>query len=84
MRTVAAGKGLILAADRLGKLKTIFLNVSIPILMISEFHAVIKIVGNVLFLVALLLTVISGVHYVVTNRRVCSEGAREETEVRDD
>ena len=84
MRTVAAGKGVILAADRLGKLKTIFLNVSIPILMISEFHAVIKIVGNVLLLVALLLTVISGVHYVVTNRRVCSESAREETEVRDD
>ena len=70
MRTVAAGKGVILAADKLGKLKTIFLNVSLPVLMISEFHATVKIVGNVIFLVAFVLTVVSGVHYIVCNRHI--------------
>ena len=84
MRTVAAGKGVILAADRLGKLKTIFLNVSLPILMIAEFHTAVKIVGNVIFLLAFVFTVVSGVHYVVVNRHVWRDGTTGEKEVRDD
>ena len=70
MRTVAAGKGVILSADKLGKIKTIFLNVSLPILMIAELHAAVKIVGNVLFLIAFVFTLISGVNYLVRNRHV--------------
>lgn len=70
MRTVAAGKGVILAADKLGKLKTIFLNVSLPILMIAELHIAVKIAGNVLFLVAFVLTVVSGVNYMICNRHI--------------
>lgn len=84
MRTVAAGKGVILAADRLGKLKTIFLNVSLPILMIAEFHTAVKIVGNVIFLLAFVFTVVSGVHYVVVNRHVWRDGTTGEKEERDD
>ena len=73
MRTVAAGKGLILAADKLGKTKTIFLNVSLPVLLLADLHVAIKIAGNVLFLLALVFTVISGVNYMVKNRRVFSD-----------
>ena len=72
-RMLAARKGVILAADHLGKLKTIFLNVSLPVMMLSELHIYIKIVGNVLFAVAFLFTVISGAHYVIANRKVLSE-----------
>ena len=72
-RMIAASRGVILAADKLGKCKTIFLNVSIPIMMISEIHLAIKIVGNVLFAGAFVMTVVSGIHYLVTNRRVLSE-----------
>ena len=78
MRTVAAGKGVILAADKLGKIKTVFLNVSLPILMIAEFHTAIKIAGNVLLLVAFLFTVVSGVNYMVTNRRIWLDDKDEE------
>ena len=77
MRTVAAGKGVILAADKLGKIKTIFLNVSLPILMISEFHVAVKIAGNVLFLIAFVFTVVSGVHYVAVNRGIWREEPKE-------
>ena len=72
-RTIAAHQGKVLAADSLGKLKTIFLNVSLPIMMISELHVSIKIIGNVIFALAFLFTVISGVHYLVKNRDVLSE-----------
>ena len=84
MRTVAAGKGLILAADKLGKTKTIFLNVSLPILMIAELHTAVKIAGNALFLVAFVFTVVSGVNYMLTNRRIWLDDKREEREEHDD
>ena len=84
MRTVAAGKGVILAADKLGKLKTIFLNVSLPILMIADLHVSVKIIGNVLFLIAFVLTVVSGVHYTVCNRHIWREPERAEKEESDD
>jgi len=77
-RTMAAHKGVILAADKLGKLKTVFLNISLPIMMLSEYHFVIRIIGNVFFLLAFLFTVISGVNYVVKNRHVVSEGSKDE------
>lgn len=72
-RTIAAHKGVILAADNLGKFKTISLNVSIPFMMVSELHISLKIIGNVLFAVACALTVVSGVNYLVKNRGVLSE-----------
>ena len=72
-RMIAASRGVILAADKLGKLKTILLNVSIPVMMIAQVHLAVKIVGNVLFAGAFVMTVISGVHYLIGNRRVLSE-----------
>ena len=72
-RTIAAHKGIILAADKFGKIKTVFLNVSIPVMMLAELHISIKIIGNVLFVIAFLLTVISGVNYLVKNRAVLAE-----------
>ena len=72
-RTMAAHKGDILAADKLGKLKTIFTNVSIPIIMIGDFHEVIKMIGSILFLIAAILTLISGANYMIKNRHVFKE-----------
>ena len=75
-RTLAAHKGEILAADKLGKLKTIFTNVSIPIIMIGGFHISIRIIGNVIFVVAAIFTVISGVNYILKNRHVLEDGGQ--------
>ena len=72
-RTIAAHKGVILAADNLGKVKTIFLNVSIPFMMVSQLHIALKIIGNALFAVACILAVVSGVNYIIKNRGVLSE-----------
>ena len=72
-RTVAARNGRILPADKLGKIKTILLNVSLPIIMVGDFHIAVRIAGNVLFALAALFTVVSGVHYLVKNRDVFEE-----------
>ncbi len=68
LRMLAAHKGVILAADKFGKIKTALINASIPIIMISEYSDVIKIVGNVLFAVGFVFAMISGVNYIVKNR----------------
>ena len=73
-RTLAAHKGAILAADKLGKLKTILLNVSLPIIMIGSVHISVKAIGNAIFALAVLFTVVSGINYVVKNRHIFSEG----------
>lgn len=77
-RTIAASKGVILAADKYGKVKTALLNTAIPLMMIAEFHIAVKIAGNVVFALAFLFTVISGVNYLVKNRKVLSEEPKEE------
>ena len=77
-RTIAASKGMILAADKFGKVKTALLNTAIPIMMISEFHIAVKIVGNVVFAAAFAFTVISGANYLIKNRQVLSQQAPKE------
>lgn len=77
-RTIAASKGMILAADKFGKVKTALLNTAIPLMMISEFHVVVKIVGNVVFAAAFVFTVISGANYLIKNRKVLSQQAPKE------
>ena len=77
-RTIAASKGMILAADKFGKVKTALLNTAIPLMMISEFHVVVKIVGNVVFAAAFVFAVISGANYLIKNRKVLSQQAQKE------
>ena len=77
-RTIAASKGMILAADKFGKVKTALLNTAIPIMMISEFHIAVKIIGNVVFAAAFVFTVISGANYLIKNRKVLSQQAQKE------
>ena len=77
-RMIAASRGVILAADKLGKSKTILLNVAVPIMMIAELHLAVKIVGNLLFAAAFLMTVVSGVNYLVKNRKVLAEERKDD------
>lgn len=78
LRTVAAHRGVILAADRFGKIKTALINASIPVMMISEYHISIKIIGNVLFAAGFLFAMISGINYIVKNRSLFIGSNREE------
>lgn len=77
-RIVAADKGVVLAADMLGKAKTVFQMIAILLLLpVADIYAVHELCGTVfyyagfsLLAVATLLTVVSGVNYLVKNRTV--------------
>ena len=74
-RIVAASKGLVLAADKSGKLKTVFQDVAIVILLVGADvmpgnYSVIGIIGLVVLAIATLLTLTSGIEYLVKNREV--------------
>lgn len=78
LRLQAASKGTVLAADIWGKAKTMIQMIAIPVCMLIPFVVeigavgwlvlTIKILGWALLGVATVLTVISGVNYVVKNR----------------
>ncbi len=81
-RQLAASKGKVMAADKLGKAKTIITLVALPMLMLVPFinepwHKAVNWVGVVflflgwvLFGIATVLTVISGFNYIWKNRHV--------------
>ena len=79
-RMVAADAGIVIAADKIGKYKTVTQLISLLVLLVagglSEFLAdhlavrIIDYVGLGFFALATLLTVISGINYVVKNIQV--------------
>ncbi len=78
-RMIAAGKHVVLAADKLGKFKTVFQDVSIALLLAASPWAgelggqIVLYIGLVCFAVCTVLTVASGVNYIVKNRQVLKE-----------
>lgn len=77
-RQIAATTGLVLAADKLGKYKTTFQDVSIVVLLVSasvfgKAGEVLCMVGLALFAIATILTVWSGISYVVKNKQVLKD-----------
>lgn len=94
VRLIAASKGNVVQANIYGKIKTVLLDVSLPVLMGAEAFArvldfmsqvsmyqpnmqlfqtiynVLSWVGGVLFALAIVMTVLSGIVYIVQNRRV--------------
>ena len=77
-RQIAATRGLVMAADKLGKYKTTFQDISIFILIFSTsitagVGCILAMVGFALFAVATVLTVWSGISYVVKNKQVLKD-----------
>lgn len=77
-RQIAAANGIVMAAEKLGKYKTavqdaalfvLFLAVDMPFML----DTVLAWIGLVLFAVATILTIWSGVSYVVKNKQVIKE-----------
>lgn len=85
LRMVTASKGLVMAADKLGKLKTILQDASIIIFLfageyglngtfyknaqvydgVNAIHNIFFYIGFVLFSLAVVMTLVSGIHYLV-------------------
>ena len=83
-RMVAASRGLVLAADKIGKVKTVVQDLAIFVLLAGyDFFGVfdsspdsvnpINVAGLVLLVIAAVLTIWSGVSYIVKNREVLKE-----------
>ena len=83
-RMIAAGQHLVLAADMVGKVKTVVQDVAITILLIvtacldvPTAGPLFAYIGIALFWLCTLLTVISGVHYIVRNKHVLADKEQE-------
>ena len=86
LRQIAATKNVVLAADMLGKIKANFQPVAIAFFMLLAIHNVTPFLGSfefaytvicyVLMGIATILTIISGVNYLVKNRAVFKENKK--------
>ncbi len=76
-RMVAASKGMVIAADKSGKIKTFVTDIAIVALLvgadISGLYGVANLIGLALLGVATILTIISGVECVVKNKAVLQD-----------
>ena len=73
LRLVAAGKGVVLAAGNLGKIKTTLQDIALPFLMVSDCWKPFKIVGYILLYASLIMSVWSGWDYVYKNRALIAQ-----------
>lgn len=76
-RAVAASKGLVLAADIFGKIKTVLLDVGVAFLILAGVNEVIMWIGEIVFYLGAVLTVFSGVRYLVKNKHVLADTAKD-------
>lgn len=79
LRALAANEGVVIAADKMGKLKTVLQDIAIVTMFVDEAKIVDKIpfvnelihwMAVVLLFGALALTIISGINYFTTNKEI--------------
>ena len=73
LRLVAAGKGVVLAAGNLGKIKTTLQDISLPFLMVGDSWKPLRIIGLFLLYASLIMSVWSGWDYVYKNRQLIAQ-----------
>ena len=77
-RIVAASKGLVLAADKSGKVKTFMQDIAVVVLLAGAslnpgLYSVTNIIGLAILGIATILTIVSGIEYLVKNRAVLKD-----------
>ena len=76
VRAVAASKGIVVAADMAGKIKTVLQMIAVPSLILCQgiyYYKIsipLSIFGQVMFYAALVMTIVSGINYTVKNIEV--------------
>ena len=73
VRMIAASKGVVIAAGKMGKLKMIFQTIAIIVLLTvpvfgGMFAEILRLLGDILMIVAVILTIWSGAEYLWKNR----------------
>lgn len=79
-RSIAASRGLVLAADIFGKVKTVFLDVGVTIMMLASLHVSLAWIGTIVFYIGAFFAVYSGINYVVKNKHVLKQDEEEKTQ----
>ena len=84
-RIVAASRGLVLAADKSGKIKTFFQDIGIIVLLVGAsvdpgLYSITNIIGLSVLGIATLLTLYSGASYLIKNRVVLTDGENKKEE----
>ena len=64
LRIIAASEGVVVAADMLGKFKTVFQMVGIILLLLNNF------IGIYMLYIAIFFTILSGIDYIIKMNRV--------------
>lgn len=82
-RSIAAKKGLVLAADIYGKVKTVLLDISLAFLIMAGVHEVIGWMGTIVYYAGAVMTVVSGFNYILKNKAVLVDEPKKE-EVKED
>lgn len=77
-RSIAASRGLVLAADIFGKVKTVFLDVGVTIMMLASLHVSLAWIGTIVFYIGAFFAVYSGINYVVKNKHVLKQDEENE------
>ena len=72
-RLIAADNGIVIAASYWGKSKTVFQMLMIIVLILDIQNAGFQVLGVILTYVALILTVVSLIDYIVKNKQVLKE-----------
>ncbi len=72
-RLVASDNGIVIAASYWGKFKTVF-QMAMIIVLIADFGGIFDIIAQFLIWIALALTVISLIDYIVKNKEVLTQG----------
>ena len=72
-RLIAADNGIVIAASYWGKFKTVFQMLMIIVLILDIQNAGFQVLGVILTYVALVLTVVSLIAYIVKNKQVLKE-----------
>lgn len=85
-RQIAASNGVVLAADKLGKFKTVAQDAALFVLLLATdvvgmVGVVLAWIGFGLFMMATVLTVWSGIAYVVNNGNVLTDKVEEKEEI---
>ena len=73
LRLVAAGKGVVLAAGNLGKIKTTLQDIALPFLMVGQVWKPFRIVGGILLYLSLFMSLWSGLDYIQKNKRLIAQ-----------
>ncbi len=83
IRQVAASKSIVLQANIYGKIKTVLQVVSLPMLIllngtqrvnnVASFFDYLWIISVILFLLAVIMTIVSGLIYIIQNRKVFAQ-----------